>query len=905
MNVPRWAAALVRLFAPPGRAEDAIGDLNEMHARRVASRGRLVAGLLTALASLDMSLALLRQRIRHDAEDVSPYDVEAALRLRQDRNRGRWWVARFIDDWTRDTMQAARALKRAPGFALVTVATLALAIGANTAIFSVVNAVLLNPLDFPAADRLVTIRATAPGTDLPEEFGPGPEFYVQYREGADALEDLALFAEGQTTVRAEEQVDRLFITQATASLYSTLGVAPILGRLPAEEDDPGAVIMISHSLWQTWFGGDPEVIGRSYEVSGGMRTVVGVMGPDFRFPSERTSVWIHQALGDETRLRPGNFGFNLVGRVRPGTDLTALESNLAVLASRLPERFGGPPRYAEIIAAHRPVVRTLEESVVGDVARPLWLLLGTVGIVLLIACANVANLFSVRSESRRRDLSVRQALGAGRGGLIRTQMSEALLLAVLGGLGGVLIAWLALPLFVAVAPESIPNLSVVKLDTTALMFTAGLSLLTAMFFGLIPALRFSTPRLVGALRQTGGIGGNQRRLGRDLLVLVQTAAALVLLVGSGLLMRSFWTLSHVDPGYETQDIFSFQVAPDRDELRDGPSFAAFHQGFMEQVAAMPGVESVGITNWLPLDEGAGSGRVTTEAIAASGQNPPLLRYTIIGGDYFGTMGISLLGGRDFDSSDHTMGANTVIVSEEAANQLWPNEDPLGKPLLHSQDTTAWMTVVGVVEDIFLDDFRQDRADAMLYLPMVGPRERSWGVGSPAYVVKSQRADIMAPDIRQLMREHVPESPMYRIFTMEALADRSMAQLSFTMLMLAVASGLALILGAVGLYGVLSYVVSTRDREIAVRMALGAEGHTVRKMVVLQGARITLAGVAAGLLASFLFTRVLDSLLFGVGSLDALTFAGMSIVMVSVALFASYVPARRASTVDPMESLRAD
>ncbi len=906
MTAPKWAAALLRHLALPGRAEDVLGDLHEMHGRRVQRRGRLIAHTLTAFDALDMAAALLGLRVRR-GNTVNLLGPDAGLSGDRNHNSKRWQMRRSLEAWTRDFMYAARALRRAPGFTVVTVATLALAIGSNAAIFSVVDTVLLDPLDFPAADRLVIIRASAPGSDMPEEFGPAPEFYIQYRENAEMLEDLGMFRSGETTMRTDERVDRVVIVQASPFFFTTLGATPALGRLPSAEDAPFRVVVISHWLWTTWFGADPSVIGRSFELYGDMRTVIGVMGPEFRFPDDRTAVWIHATLrfDDESQIRPGSWGFTLIGRMTPGTAHADLEAQLAILASRLPERFGGSAQYARIIEQHRPIVRSLEEALVGDVAKPLWLLLGTVAIVLLIACANVANLFTVRAESRRRDLAVRQALGAGRAGVIRSQMTEALLLAAMGGAAGALLAWVGLPLLVQAAPESIPNLDATRLDTAALIFTAGISFFAACAFGLVPAIRFSRPRLVDALRQAGTGGEAGGHLSRNALVLVQTASALVLLVGSGLLIRSFWELSHVDPGYNTEDIFSFQIVPRRDALKDGPWYARFHEAFMERVAGLPGVESVGLTRTLPLDEGARATRFTTERIEVSGEASPRLRYTIVGGDYFQTMGIALARGRRLERSDHWGGVLNAVVSHSAAELLWPDEDALGKRLRRSSDTTGWLTVVGVVEDIFLSDFRQEAADPMVYLPMVGPTPSSWGVGSPAYVVKSTRADVLAPDIRALIREVVPESPMYRVFTMEGLAARSMAQLSFTMLMLAIASGLALILGAVGLYGVLSYVVSLRGREMAVRMALGAEAVRVRRMVVLQGARVTLAGVAVGLLAALAFTRLLDSLLFGVGTLDALTFVAMSGIMLAVAFLASYIPARRASSVDLMQSLRSE
>jgi predicted permease len=886
VSAPVWAAALLRRVAPREWVEDVLGDLEESHGRRRKRRGPFAAGLLTGLEALDMAIALVRLEWARPAE----------------RRRG---VNGLVGSWIRDIRHAARGLARAPGFTAVTVATLALAIGANAAIFSVIQTVLLDPLEFPEPDRLVSIRATAPGTDLPDEFGVGTEFYVQYRENAAALEDVGLFQVMQASMRTESQVERLFMSPVSPSLFSTLGVTPVIGRLPTEEDPEGTVVVLSHALWTNWFNRDPAVLGRAFEIAGDMRTVIGVMGADFRFPEDRTSLWIHDLPTEP--ISPGGFGIGLVGRLAPGADHATLTTELAALASRLPERFGGSPAYARIIERHRPVVRSLEEELIGDVEGPLWVLLGTVGIVLLIACANVANLLIVRAESRRRDLAVRRALGAGRVGLIRAQMAEALLLAGLGGAGGVLLAWAGVPLLVRAAPESIPRLGTVALDPTALLFTAGVTILAAFACGLLPALRFSKPDVMTGLRDSGRVGPGPEHVTRDALVVVQTAAALVLLVASGLLVQSFRALSSVDPGFDTEDIFTFQMAPDAEEhgLSDGPSFAQFHYTFMDRLAALPGVESVGLVNTLPLDEGAGVMRFATEVTAADPDAQPLLRFTFAGGDYFRTMGIALQAGAVFERNANPTADVKAVVSRAAADRLWPGENPIGKRLRPAADTSIWASVIGVVDDVMLTDLRQDAADPMVYMPMVGPTARSWGVGTPAYVVKTARAEAIAPEVRALIREVAPSAPMYRVFTMAGLASRSMAQLSFTMLTIALAAGLALILGAVGLYGVLSYVVSQRTREIGVRMALGARAGEVRRMVVAQGGRVTLVGVVIGVVAAVLLTRVLEGMLFGVRAIDVPTFAAMALLMLGVAVLASYIPARRASSVDPMRSLRVD
>lgn len=810
----------------------------------------------------------------------------------------------MLETWLRDLKHAARSLSRAPGFTLVVVATLALAIGANAAIFSVVKVVLLEPLPFPNADRLVHIASTAPGTDQPEEFGVPDELYFEYRENVPGLEDLGLYGTGSSTTRAEGRVDQLFLTQATPSFFTTLGAQPLRGRLPNDQDD-ARVVVISHWLWTSWFGSDEKVIGKSYTFAGQTRQVIGIMPPEFRFPDERTAFWVPLPIR-AAQVTPGGFGPRAVARMKPGTDRTTLTAQLAPLARRVQQRLGGPEPYKRIMERHRPIVKPLREELVGKMGTALWILLGTVGIVFLIACANVANLFTVRAENRRRDLAVRRALGASRGDLVRSQVAEAVLLAVAGGAIGALIAWAGVPLLVRAAPEAvsggfsgapIPGLATAHLDLTALFFTAGISVLAACAFGVVPAIRFSGSKL-GSVQQSGrGIVGRSG-LTRDALVVVQTASALVLLVGSALLARSFFQLSHVNAGYDTKNIFTFQIAPNRPELNDRLSVSQFQYAFMDRLKALPGVESVGFITTLPLDEGAGSQNITTPKILASGAEAPLVRFAGAGGAYFQTMGIDLLRGRFFDRVEEERGVANVIISKSAAALLFPGEDPLQKQVRPATATgDSWSSVIGVVEDVLIDDLRRKSPEPMVYLPGVSP--------SPAYVLKSARANQLEPEVRAIIREMIPESPMYRIFTMERLAANAMASLSFTMLMVGIAAALALVLGAVGLYGVLSYRASQRIREIGVRMALGAEAKTVRRMFIWQGARITLLGVAVGLAAAAGLTTYIQTLLFDVQRLDMTAFAAMSAVMLAVALVASYIPARRASRVDPLVALRAD
>ncbi|MDQ3071169.1 MAG: ABC transporter permease [Acidobacteriota bacterium] len=887
LQPPRLARRLLTRTLPIDVREHITAELDEVYQRRCAQAG--IPGARLWYWREVMSFA-------------GRFTVEENR-----RGRMRGW----LEGWSSDLVQAARRLTRVPGFTVISVMTLAIAIGVSTAIFSVVDAVLINPLPHPNAERLVSIAGSAPGSDLPPIFGAAPEFFVAYRDDADKLESLGMYQMMQSTARTDDHVDRLFMAAASSDVFTTLGATPFLGRLPNKEDDDkkAPVMVISHSLWTSWFNSDPGVVGKMFEAAGTQRTVIGVMKPEFRFPEARTSIWVRASIADESNITPGRFGMSLVGRMKPGTTTEALSAQLATIAKRLPERFGGTPAYARIIGQHQPVVRSLEEQLVGDAARPLWILLGTVAIVFLIACANVANLFIVRGESRRRDLAVRQALGAGRGSLIRTMMSEALLLASAGGVTGALIAAAGVPLIVRAAPEGIPNLDLVSLNAMALLFAVGLTIAAAGMFGLIPAIRFSRPSRPGELQQAGrgGVGSARGRIARNALVVVQTGCALVLLVAAGLLARSFWQLTRVQLGYDTAHIFSFQVAPSGRDLTDGPSVARFHHGLIDRIAAMPGVESVGVVNELPLDEGSGRARFATERTLAAAADAPLMPVTHTGGDYFKAMGIGLVAGRLFDSGEQSAGSANALLTQAAADVLFPGENPLGKRFLRGTDpaTGIWLTVVGVVGNVRLDSYRQAKPDALIYLPMVGPAPGAWRVGSPAYVVKTTRADQIAPDIRTLLREYAPGAPMYRIFTMDGLAKRSIAQLSFTMLMIAIAAVLAMVLGAVGVYGVLSYVVSQRKREIALRMALGAEVRAVRRMVVIQGGKVTLIGVVLGVCAALALTSVLESLLFGVKALDAATFVAMSALMLGVAFLASYLPARRASSVDPIDALRGD
>jgi len=809
----------------------------------------------------------------------------------------------MIGSWTTDLRHAWRALLRTPGFFVTSVGILALAIGAVTGMFSVVDTVLLRPLPFREPERLVAIGGAAPGSDLPERFDLGSDFYAHYKESSKLLDGIFMFGGGTSTFRTENRVERIRMAWPTNDMYATLGVLPQLGRLPRPEDGD-RVVVISDRLWSTWFGRDPSVIGKSYFVSDSMKQVVGVMPPEFRFPNDETLLWVATPVLPE-QIRTGDFGTPVIARMKAGVTHEQLAAELTALSKQLPSRFGGSTAYARIIAQHHAVVSDLREQIVGPTARTsLWVLLGAVCVVLLIACANVTNLFLVRAEGRRRDMAVRRAIGASRAQLVRLQMAEAFLVALPAGAIAVMLSTVALPLFLRAAPEGIPRLAQVGFDVATVATAFVLVLVVGLACGIVPAMRASSPDLT-RLRD-GGRGATRggRRWGRDVLVVGQTALALLLLIGSALLVQSFQKLRNVNPGYQTKDIYTFQFAPDQPTLRDGPSLGRMHLNFMDRLRALPGVTDVGVVNNLPLDEGTSEGRFLNDAMGADAGGV-LLGLNFSGGDYFRAMGIRLLQGRIFTNDEAVTPNSNVIVSRSAAGKLWPNESALGQRIRRAgSGSTPPFTVVGVVDDVKQDDWRQD-GQAVIYLPLTGPTPTTWAMGSPAYVVKSSRAASLGPEVRALVHEIAPEAPVYREYTMDFLARRSMVELSFTMLTLGVVSALALILGALGLYGVLSYVVAGRTREIGVRMALGATAGVVRRQVVSDGAKVVLVGIVIGIGAALLSTRFLSTLLYDVSAVNPVVFAGMSLMMLGVGMLASYMPARRASSVNPVESLRND
>jgi putative ABC transport system permease protein len=805
---------------------------------------------------------------------------------------------RMLEHWLRDVRLATRSLARTPGFAAVTVLTLALAIGANAAIFAAVNAVLINPLPFAHADRLMFVAATAPGSEFQAEFGVPTESFLQIRDRSALVEDFAFYQSFTGTVRIGDRVERLSLSQPTYTLFATLGARPVLGRLPVRDDDMRTALL-SHRIWQDWLGSAPDVIGKTYIIDGTPREIIGVLGPEFRFPHEGVVAWVPMDIRLD-RIDPGEPGLSAVARVKPGVTPDALARELTGLVRQLPDRFGDNAAYTRLLPRLEVVTRPFKTAIVGPASRPLGVLFGATLIVLIIACANVSNLFAVRAESRRHELAVRQAIGAQRGQLVRAQMSEVMVVAFIAAVLAAVLARIALPVFVSLAPGSVPRLSSAAVDVPTIAFTFVLALAAGFACGLAPALRSSRERALD-LRGTSRSVTGRRRWERDTLLAGQTALAIVLLAGSGLLIRSYTRLSHVDPGYSTRDLFTFQFAPSQPQLSDGPSWARFHLDFMDRLQALPGVQAVGTVDNVPLDEGTYPARFAADG--ASADASVRMSFTFAGPHYHSTMGIKVLAGRAFTRDDAIGMRGTVIVSKSAARLLWPNADPIGRRLT-SDRLRTWETVIGVVDDVIQYNWR-DPPQALVYYPLTGHEPGQWSVTSPAYVIKTARAETISADVRALIRQVAPEAPMYRAFSMQFLAERQLRELSFTMLTLGLVSMLAIALAAIGLYGALSYVVAHRTREIGVRLALGAQPGTVRRMVVREGGQIVGAGVALGVVTALVVTPALGRLLFGVAPIDPVTFAVVIASMVVVGLLASYVPAWRASNVDPIVSLRGE
>jgi predicted permease len=812
---------------------------------------------------------------------------------------------------TADITEAVRSLKTQPRFTIVASLTLALGIGAVTAIFSVVNGVLFKPLPYAEPDRLVNIWSTAPGVGY-DQFPLSPDLFLFYRRHNTVFEDMAVYQATRANLTesgSPEVVDALVTTH---SYFATLGAAFSRGRAySAQEDAPDApgVVVVSHRLWARRYGGDPGLVGRAIRVDGEPAHVVGI-APAFMDQPNSPDLWRPARFNPENPPI-GNFGWPAIGRLKAGVGPDDAARHLEPLVKRAMSEYIQSENYRAFLTEgrYRPLVHMMKEDIVGRVREPLWILLGTVGMVLLVACGNVANLSLIRADARQREIAIRAALGSSRAGLVRKLLVESLVLSVIGTILGVGVAALALPTLLQLAPGTIPRLSEVRVDGVVLLFAAGAAMVSALVFGLIPAVRYTRPNMLAALRQGGRSATDHPglRRGRQLLVIAQTAMALVLLVGSGLLARSFARLIGSDQGFTSSNVLTFRVALPQATYPKPPDVVRFTQQLVERLKELPGVEAAGATTDLPIASAtSGSAFEFDGQPLDAGKLPPLVHYLTVTPGYFGVLRIGLLRGTDFDSSDLREGVRTIIVNAAAAERHWPGQDAIGKRLRRAGSSAPaerpWYVVKGIVANVRHEGLREPPRP-LIYFPLndsadAAPRALS-------YLLRGPGAETQADAVRRAVWALNADLPVASVRTMEDVVDTSVVQFTFTMLTLGIAAVIALLLGAVGLYGVLSYSVSLQTREIGVRIALGAPPSKVQAGIIANAAAITAIGLVVGALGAAWLTRFLGGLLYETRPLDVPTFAGMSALLFAVALIASYLPARRAASVSPMEAMRTE
>jgi putative ABC transport system permease protein len=812
-----------------------------------------------------------------------------------------------------ETRHALRRLRKSPVFTVTVVLTLALGIGATAAIFSVVDGVLLKPLPYPQPKQLVAVWLTAPGINI-KDLNPSPAIYFVFRDQNRTFQDLGLYTGVSRNVTGHGEPEHVAGLDVTYGLLPTLGVRPMLGRPFTRSDGkPGSpnTVMLTYAYWRRNFGGQRAVVGKTITVDGKLRQIIGVLPQSFHFGGSDLALLIPLQL-DRAKTLLGNFSFDGIARLKPGVTLSEADADVARLLPIMLRSFPPPPGYTTKMfeeARIAPSLRPLKQDVVGDVGSVLWVLMGGIGLVLLIACANVANLLLVRVEGRRRELAVRAALGAGRGRIAAQMLLEGFILALLSSGLGLVLADVAVHALVAMAPADLPRLNEIGIDGTVVLFTLAVSLFVTLLIGLIPTLKHTGASLGIGLRESGrSISESRKRhRSRSALVTVQVALALVLLVSSGLMIRTFRSLTRVDPGFAAPSkIQTFRLDIPETQVKDPVRVVRIEQEILQKIRAIPGVSSAGLSMSVPMDGNEWSDSVfARDHIYAPGELP-LHRYRFVGPGFFKTIGTPLIAGRDFTWSDIYNKVPVAIVSERLAREYWHGpRNAVGKQI-RSTRKDDWREVIGVVGDIH-DDGVDKPAPSSVYWPIL----THFG-GIDATVIRWVAISIRSPragsqtlmnEVRRAVWSVDSDLPLANIHTLEYYERASMARTSFALVMLALAGGMALLLGIVGVYGVISYSVSQRTHEMGIRAALGAQQSDILKLIVGQGFRLTVTGVIIGLATALTLTHFLSSLLYGVEPTDPLTFIAVALILSGVALAASYIPGRRAARVDPMVALR--
>ncbi len=819
-------------------------------------------------------------------------------------------------EWLKHTL---RRMVHAPGFTAITLITLALGIGANTAIFSVVEGVLIKPLPYPDADRIVGVWHVAPGIpSITGKVNCAPTMFFTYRENAQTFEEFGLWSGGGASITGIAEPEQVRVLFMTDGVLDALGVKPALGRWLSNADaqpDAEGTVLLTHGYWQRRFGHDPAVVGRNLIVDGKPRSIIGVMPQEFTFLIPNAELILPHQF-DRNKLFLGNFSFQGIARLKPGVTLEQANADVARMLPIWLDAWPSPPGFDSGLfknARLGPKVTPFKQDVVGDIGNVLWLLMGTIGLVLLIACANVANLLLVRAEGRQQELAIRAALGAGWGRLAREMLLESLLLGLIGGVLGLGLTYMALRALVAAGPATLPRLNEIGIDPIVLAFTFVVSVIAGLLFGLIPVIKYAGPHISASLRGGGRAlsHSRERHRARNVLVVAQIALALVLLVGSGLMIRTFQKLRSVQPGFtQPEQVQLLRISIPETQVSQPEQVMRMQNAILDKLAAIPGVQSVAFANGAPL-EGFNSNDVlwAEDKTYAPGQIPPIRRFRFTSPGYLQTLGTPLIAGRDFTWTDLYGLRNVAIVSENLARELWGSPTAaLGKRIREGMND-PWREVVGVADDVY-DNGVNEAAPTIVYWPvLMGPfwNDQVRVSRGGAFVIRTSRAgtETFLADARKAVWSVNPNLPVFLVRTLGDIYDQSMQRTSFTLVMLGVAGGMALVLGIVGIYGVISYAVSQRTREIGIRMALGAEDGALTRMFVSHGLILAAIGVTIGLAAAAGVTRLMSSLLFGVTALDPATYVAVPIMLAAAAMLASYVPARRVVRVDPVEALRAE
>jgi len=857
---------------------------------------------------------------RKEAEEAARRGFGNVTLVEED-GRDVWrWLS--MENLFADVRYGLRMLRRNPVFTAVGLLTIAIGIGANAAVFSVVNSVLLKPLNYPNAGELVSLHQTAPGAAGLADFENGlllsPSMYFTYAEQNRTFQSLGVWDTGTASVTGLAEPEQVRIVEVSDGVLQALGVPPAVGRWLTQADQiprGRETVMLSYGYWQRRFGGDRTVIGRNLLVDSRPREIIGVMPQGFRAVDADFDVIAPSAF-ERGKLILAGFGYHGIARLKPGVRIAEANRDLTrMLPIWMDSWSNGPGSNPHIYETWKitPLIRPLKQEVIGNVAELLWVVMGTIGLVMLMACANVTNLLLVRVESRQQELAVRAALGAGWAQIVRGLLVESVLLGLMGGALGVGLAYAGVRFLVATGPATLPRLSEISMDARTLGFTLVLSVFAGLLFGIMPALKYAGPRTSLALRSAGRTisVSRERHRARNLLVVGQVAMALVLLVSAGLMIRTFEALRTVDPGFtDARHLQVLRISIPDLLVRETERVTRTQNEILETLSAIPGVKSAGFASEMPM-EGFDSG---WDTIFVEGKTyskaelPPLRLYKHVSPGLFGTAGTRIIAGRDLTWAEVYGLRPVVMVSENLAREMWGTPSgALGKRL-REDPGLPWREVIGVIQDV-REKGVQEKAPEIVYWPPVvenlygrGPAQ---AIRTATFVIGSERAgtESFLNEVRQAVWSVNSSLPLASVGTMEEVYGKSMARASFTLVMLGIAGAMAVALGIIGLYGVISFTVSQRKREIGIRLALGAQRGDVLQMVLRQGATMALVGVAMGIAAAFGLTRLLTSLLFGVTAHDPLTFGLVAALLMLVALLACYVPARRAMKVDPMVALR--